>query len=145
MQSTIPSDIEIIKNIQHDCGLVEADSTQIHQVAMNLITNAYHAVEEKSGKITVLLKEFELSQGDFPGSSLKPGRYVQFTVSDTGYGIESDVMDKIFDPYFTTKEQGKFTGLGLATVYGIVKEYLGDIIRYTVRLERAPHSMYSCR
>lgn len=130
-RSTIPSDIEIKQRIQPDCGLVKADSTQIHQVAMNLITNAYHAVEDNSGKISVYLKETDLSWGDVLGSQLKPGRYAHLTISDNGCGIDPGVMDKIFEPYFTTKGQGKGTGLGLATVYGIVREYKGDITVYS--------------
>ncbi|MCP4413434.1 MAG: PAS domain S-box protein, partial [Gammaproteobacteria bacterium] len=124
-KSTIPSNIEISEDIQHDCGLIKADPTQIHQVAMNLITNAYHAVEEKSGKIVVQLKEFELGENDWLGKSFEPGRYAQLTISDTGCGIDPVIKDKIFDPYFTTKEEGKGTGLGLATVYGIISEYHG--------------------
>ncbi len=130
-RATIPSDIEIMEDIQDDCSHVKADPTQIHQVAMNLITNAYHAIEGERGKIAVHLKEFELSQSDLPDSSLKPGRYAHLAISDTGCGIDSSIIDKIFNPYFTTKEQGKGTGLGLATVYGIVREDQGDIKVYS--------------
>lgn len=126
-RSTIPSNIEIIQDIQNDCGLVMADPTQLHQVAMNLITNAYHAVEPTGGTIAIQLKETAIGSGDLAGSSLEQGRYAILTVSDTGGGIESAIIDKIFDPYFTTKDQGKGTGLGLAVVYGIVKDHNGDI------------------
>ena len=104
-----------------------ADPTQLHQVAMNLITNAYHAVEQSGGKISVNLKETALSCNEWPNSSLEPGQYALLSISDTGYGIDPTVMDKIYEPYFTTKERGKGTGLGLAAVYGIVKEHHGDI------------------
>jgi len=126
-RSTIPVNIRIKHNIQIDCGMVLADSTQIHQIAMNLITNAYHAVEETGGEIFVRLKETQLQEVDVTSGSLKPGRYVLLTVSDTGKGIAPSVMDKIFEPYFTTKENGKGTGLGLAVVHGIVKEHGGAI------------------
>jgi len=126
-RSTIPANIEIKDVIQSDCGSVEANPTQVHQIAMNLITNAYHAVEPTGGEIIVQLKEVRLKPGDLPESLLKPGRYAVLTVSDTGCGIDSAVIDKIFDPYFTTKDKGKGTGLGLAVVYGIVKEYHGEI------------------
>lgn len=126
-RSTIPSDIEIIHDIQNDCRPVLADATQIHQIAMNLITNAYHAVETNSGKISVRLKETILAREDLADSGLAPGGYVVLTVSDTGSGIDPSIINRIFDPYFTTKGQGKGTGLGLAVVYGIVKEHGGDI------------------
>jgi PAS domain S-box-containing protein len=130
-RSTIPADIEIIHDIQGDCGLVLSDPTQMHQIVMNLITNAYHAVEQSGGKISVQLKETEIGLEDFVNTSLEPGQYSMLSISDTGYGIDPTVMDKIFEPYFTTKEQGKGTGLGLAVVFGIVKEHNGDIKVYS--------------
>jgi PAS domain S-box-containing protein len=126
-RSTIPSNIEIKQFVQGDCGFVMADAIQLHQVAMNLITNAYHAVEQKGGEISVQLTEKSLSIEDLEDVSLKPGGYVMLSVSDTGHGIDPGVMDKIFDPYFTTKEKSKGTGLGLAVVFGIVKEHGGEI------------------
>jgi len=130
-RSTIPSNIEIDQNIQSNCGLVKADSTQIHQVAMNLITNAYHAVEENGGKISVQLSETTIDVDDLDDSYLEPGQYIELSVSDTGIGIEPGIIDNIFEPYFTTKKKGKGTGLGLATVYGIVKEHNGGIKVYS--------------
>ncbi len=130
-RSSIPSYVEISQYFQNDCGLVMADPTQIHQIAMNLITNAFHAVEATGGKIHVKLKETALGGDDIPGSDFESSRYALLSVSDTGCGISPDVIDKIFDPYFTTKEQGKGTGLGLAVVYGIVKEHGGDIKVYS--------------
>jgi CheY-like chemotaxis protein/two-component sensor histidine kinase len=126
-RSTIPTDIEILQDIQPDCGLAMADPTQIHQIAMNLITNAYHAVEPSRGKIRVSLKETDIETVDLAGSPMNPGRYAILRVSDTGCGIDPAILDKIFEPYFTTKERGKGTGLGLAVVYGILKGYGGDI------------------
>jgi PAS domain S-box-containing protein len=128
IRSTIPSNIEISQDIQTDCGLVMADPTQVHQIGMNLITNAYHAMEQEAGgKISVQLKETTLG-GDDPASvSLEPGPYAVLSVFDNGCGITPAVMDRIFEPYFTTKATGKGTGLGLAVVFGIVKEHHGDI------------------
>jgi CheY-like chemotaxis protein len=97
-----------------------ADPTQIHQVAMNLITNALHAVEEKNGIIYVQLEEIT-------DSVSQPEKCIRLSVSDNGIGISPDTIQKIFEPYFTTKEKGKGTGLGLAVVYGIVKEHKGEI------------------
>jgi PAS domain S-box-containing protein len=126
-RSTIPANIEISTDIQNDCAAVLLDPSQFHQVAMNLIINAYHAVEQSGGIISIRLQEITLENDQMMGTSLPPGRYALFSVADTGCGIEPSIMDKIFDPYFTTKEQGKGTGLGLAVVYGIVKELKGDI------------------
>lgn len=127
-RSTIPADIRIEHDIRDDCGKVMADPVQVHQVAMNLITNAYHAVEDRQGGIiSVELRPTELNDCDLIGTFIVPGPYAMLTVSDTGCGIDPEVMDKIFEPYFTTKEQGKGTGLGLSVVYGIVKEHGGEI------------------
>ncbi len=130
-RSTIPSNIAISHRIQPDCGLVMADPIQIHQIAMNLITNAYHAVEHNHGSILIHLKEICLASGDLIGRPILPGRYALLTVSDTGSGIDPAVKDKIFEPYFTTKVQGKGTGLGLSTVYGIINRHNGDITVYS--------------
>ena len=127
-RSSIPAEIEITQNLQPDCGLVLADPTQVHQVAMNLITNAYHACEITSGTIHVSVRQVDIGLDDLKGKSLDPGPHVLLTVEDTACGIDPEVLDKIFEPYFTTKEVGKGTGLGLATVYGIVKEHQGDIM-----------------
>lgn len=131
IRSTIPTNIKIHDNIQKDCGLVMADPTQIHQIAMNLITNAFHAVENKNGIIAIELKEIILKKKELPDSLLPPGKYTRLTVSDNGTGIKRSTINKIFEPYFTTKEKGKGTGLGLAVVYGIVKEHKGDIKVYS--------------
>lgn len=126
-RATIPAYIDILQDIQKDCGPVLADPTQLHQIAMNLITNAYHAVEPEGGRISVRLREIESSPPEMTGAPLHPGRYARLTVSDTGCGIEPRVMEKVFEPYFTTKKKGKGTGLGLSVVYGIVKEHGGEI------------------
>jgi C4-dicarboxylate-specific signal transduction histidine kinase/CheY-like chemotaxis protein len=139
-RSTIPSNIKIKENIDTNCGLIMADATQIHQVAMNLITNAFHAIEEKNGIIDVTLKQIELKNGEIPNSLLKTGLYIQLSVADNGGGMTQSVQKKIFDPYFTTKEIGKGTGLGLAVVYGIIKEHKGDI---TVSSEEGKGSTFN--
>ena len=127
LRSSIPTTIDIRQNIDPDCGVVIADPTQVHQIVMNLATNAYHAMEETGGGLKVTLKQVQLDTDQALLSKLVPGEYALLTVSDTGVGIEKDVMDKIFDPYFTTKEIGKGTGLGLSVVQGIVKSGNGDI------------------
>ena len=127
IRASIPMHIEISSDIEPDCGMVSADPTQIHQIAMNLITNAYHAVEETGGTINIELKETEFKPDGLPDNPITAPKYVVLTVSDTGTGIDKTLINKIFDPYFTTKEHGKGTGLGLSVVYGIVREYCGDI------------------
>jgi len=130
-RSTIPTNIEIQQNIQENCGVVIADPSQIHQIAMNLITNALHAVENKNGIIDIKLNELGLEDHELQDSTLQSGDYVRLSVSDNGVGISQNTIHKIFEPYFTTKMQGKGTGLGLAVVYGIVKEHAGDIKVYS--------------
>lgn len=130
-RSTLPANIEINQDIQPDCGMILADSTQIHQVAMNIITNAYHAVESGGGSISVRLREMALEDTDLPDPNLEPGKYAVLSIFDTGIGIAPDVIESIFDPYFTTKALGKGTGLGLAVVHGIVKDHHGAIKVYS--------------
>ncbi|SHJ19389.1 PAS domain S-box-containing protein [Desulfatibacillum alkenivorans DSM 16219] len=128
LRSSIPASIQFEKKINKECGPVLADPTQIHQLLMNLCTNAYHAMGESGGVLTVEFDEAAvLSDGNPATINLKPGKYVRLTISDTGHGMTQAVQEKIFDPYFTTKAQGKGTGLGLAVVHGIVKSMEGDI------------------
>ncbi len=131
VRATIPANINISHHIENNCGLVMADPTQVHQIAMNLITNAYHAVDPANGDIHIQLKKAVLESETLVGRDIEPGPYALLTVSDNGCGISSGNMEKIFEPYFTTKEQGKGTGIGLSTVYGIVKEHGGDIQVYS--------------
>lgn len=130
-RAIIPADIDLHTDFQQDCGMVMSDPSQLHQVAMNLITNAYHAIEPNSGCIFVQLKEVVILEDELMNLSLAPARYARLTVSDTGTGIDPRIIDKIFDPYFTTKEQGKGTGLGLAVVHGIIRKHHGDIKVYS--------------
>jgi PAS domain S-box-containing protein len=128
LRASLPSTIEIRKKIDKDCKCVSADPTRIHQVIMNLCTNAYHAMRENGGVLEVVLSGITIDIGDTAGHlNLTPGRYVMLKVSDTGKGIEKSVIDRIFDPYFTTKAKGEGTGMGLAMVHGIVKSLGGDI------------------
>ena len=131
IRSTIPTTISINQNLQPDCGPVTADPTQIHQIVMNLATNAYHAMEENGGELKVNLKEIKLGKDDLIDPDMSPGLYACLTIGDTGVGMYKEVMNRIFDPYFTTKEKGKGTGMGLAVVHGIVKGMMGDIRVYS--------------
>lgn len=128
LRSSLPSTIEITTNIIKEDDLVIADPTQIHQVIMNLCTNASHAMRENGGILSVILEHFEINHESlsfYP--DLPAGEYLRLIVSDTGYGMDNNTKERIFDPFFTTKERGEGTGLGLAVVYGIIKELKGTI------------------
>ncbi len=128
LKGSIPSTIKIIDKIDRNCGYIDADPTRIHQVIMNLCTNAFHAMEEIGGELTISLKEVSLSNKDLTNHpNLTLNNYLALKISDTGYGMDDKTRERIFDPYFTTKKEGKGTGLGLATVYSIVKSYDGTI------------------
>jgi len=128
LRSSIPTTIEIRENIQ-DTGPIMADPTQIHQVVMNLCTNAYHAMRSRGGILEVAFREAEKNPGIAPDiSRMTSVCYAVLSVRDTGIGMEKAVLSKIFDPYFTTKELGEGTGLGLAVVDGIVREHRGKIV-----------------
>jgi len=131
IRSTLPATIEISMDVKKDCGLIMADPTQIHQVIMNLITNAYHAMEDTGGNLNITLKKIELGVDDLLDPGMEPGTYVCLTVADTGVGMDKSIIRRIFDPYFTTKEEGKGTGLGLSVVHGIVKSHSGHISVYS--------------
>ncbi len=128
LRATIPSSIEIHSSVDEDCGLIKGDPTQIHQVIMNLSTNAYHALQETGGKLEVSLKEINLSyEESLQKVGIKVGRHLELTVKDNGHGMTPQVLERIFDPYYTTKKQGKGTGLGLSVTHGIIKNHGGDI------------------
>ena len=127
LRATIPSTIDIRSDISSR-STVLGDPTQIHQVLMNLCTNAVHAMRDQVGTLEVTLVDIFLEPklGD-PYSELHEGLHVQLIVKDTGHGIGPAIMDRIFDPFFTTKEAGVGTGLGLSVVHGIVKGHGGVI------------------
>ncbi|MCP4576750.1 MAG: PAS domain S-box protein [Deltaproteobacteria bacterium] len=128
LRASFPAIIEIRQKTEAVEDTVLADPTQIHQVVMNLCTNAYHAMNRQTGVLDVSLAPVDIdSESASKVPDLQPGSYVKLTVSDTGTGMDPDVMERIFDPYFTTKEKGTGTGMGLAVVYGIVKGHGGAI------------------
>jgi len=131
IRSTIPTTIEIKQDINADCGAIKADPTQIHQIVMNLTTNAYHAMEETGGELKVSLKQIKLEPLDLMYPKMAPGVYACLIVADTGAGMDKNVTDKIFDPFFTTKAIGKGTGMGLSVVHGIVTSLEGAIQVYS--------------
>ncbi len=128
IRATFPATIEIKKNIQSNLGAVLADETQIHQVMMNLCANAFQAMQEEGGLLEVTLVPFTVSTGDSSSYlDISPGKYLKLIVADTGQGMDSGTMTRIFEPYFTTKKSSGGTGLGLSTVHGIVKDHGGGI------------------
>jgi len=127
LRASLPTTIEIRQDIQSD-SFVLADPTQIHQVLMNLCTNAGFALQDKGGVLEVKLEDMELDT-DFTSRhpDMKPGSYMKLTVSDTGHGMPPDVLERAFDPFFTTKKKGEGTGMGLSVVHGIVKNHGGTV------------------
>jgi PAS domain S-box-containing protein len=127
LRSSLPANIEIRSNIRTNKQVL-ADATEIHQVVMNLCTNAYHAMLGNGGALQIDLQDQALDQiGTSLDVDLPPGDYVRLTISDTGCGISPAVIDRIFEPYFTTKSKTQGTGLGLAVVHGIIKSHQGAI------------------
>ncbi len=138
LRSTIPSNINIKSRFYEDEDLVLCDVTEIHEIVMNLCTNSYHSMEKKGDTIKlcldkvsldkVSLDKVNLDKKRLPDNlNLSPGEYVCLSVSDNGTGIKPELIERIFEPYYTTKEIGKGSGLGLSVVHGIVKSYKGDI------------------
>ena len=140
LRASIPTTIEIEDRISSASGHVLANPTQIHQVMMNLCTNAAHAMNEKGGVLEVSLEDVDLRSGAPPcPAELPSGSYVRLSVKDTGVGMSPEIRERIFEPYFTTKEKGVGTGLGLAVVHGIVKSLGGTI---TVQSEKGKGSVF---
>lgn len=132
LRSTLSPTIVFREDVARDCGHIMADPTQIQQILINLCTNAAHAMEERGGTLNVSLHEIVVHPGDtIDGQDVRPGEYVRLVVGDTGCGMDKATLERIFEPYFTTKEQGKGTGIGLALVHGIVKGHGGYISVYS--------------
>lgn len=133
LRSSIPKSVEIRENIVDHDTLILADPTQIHQIIMNLCTNAHHAMREKGGILAVELIHSEIHPHDEKINTLHltPGPHLLLKVCDNGKGMEKAIQDRIFDPYFTTKKSGEGTGMGLAVVQGIVKSHGGHISVYS--------------
>ena len=129
IKATAPSNIAVHLDVDSETSFVDCSSTQIHQVIMNLCTNAVHAMEEKGGSLKIHMGDVYL---DTPVGSEQlvqcdPGAYLKISVADTGSGIPSEHRERIFDPFFTSKEQGKGSGMGLSVVLGIMRSHGGCI------------------
>ncbi len=132
MRTSVPFGVKIVQEIEKECGLFKGDPTQIHQMIMNLTTNAYHAMEETGGTLRVKLEKVDINQKNLITPDMPTGTYVCLSVSDSGTGMTKEVEKRVFDPFFTTKEPGKGTGMGLAVVHGIVEKSGGTIQISTV-------------
>ena len=141
IRPSTPSTIEIRKEIDSS-SQVMGNETQIHQIIMNLCANAAHAMQKDGGILTVTLKDVIISEETDPSLDCENGDYVELTVSDTGYGIEPDIIERIFDPYFTTKQTGEGTGMGLAMVRGIVDSYGGSITVTSIPDKKTVFTVY---
>ncbi len=128
IRASLPTTIEIHQTVESNSAVL-ADLTQMHQVVMNLCTNASHAMQAAGGTLRVSLVDVEI-ESDFAAGhpGLLPGPYIQLSVMDTGHGMTSEVLNRIYDPFFTTKEKGEGTGMGLSVVHGIVKSHGGEVI-----------------
>jgi len=127
LRSSIPTSIEIKKRIDSDSAVL-ADPIKIHQLLINLCTNAYHAIGENNGSIIISLVDKKIQKSKKVNNTrIPPGDYLELEVADTGSGMDKSILEKIFDPYFTTKQVGQGTGIGLALVKAIVKEHEGFI------------------
>ncbi len=128
LRHSIPTGIELTWSVSPETPTILADSTQMHQVLVNLCTNAYQAMENQSGRILIELQQVDFDEPQASALSLPhAGRYAMLAVSDTGSGMDAKTMERIFDPFFTTKPPGKGTGLGLSVIHGIVKGHEGGI------------------
>lgn len=128
LHGSLPPTVEISLSISDDCGMIEGDPTQIHQLLLNLCNNAFQAMPERKGVLEILLDEVEVDgrlAAELEG--LPAGRYARLVIGDDGVGMDEETMSRIFEPYFTTKRQGEGSGLGLATVHGIVKNHGGAV------------------
>ncbi|MGA8180825.1 MAG: PAS domain S-box protein, partial [Desulfobacterales bacterium] len=142
IRATLPSSIEIRTDLKSDAAIL-GDQIKIHQILMNLCTNASHAMQEKGGVMSVSLSEVEIDSGFiFKHFDIKSGSYLKLSVSDTGHGMPPGLMEHIFDPFFTTKEKGQGTGMGLSVVHGIVKSHNGTIHAYSEPGEGSTFNVY---
>lgn len=146
LRASLPTTIEIRQNIDTHCEPIIADPIQIQQVLMNLCTNAAQAMHDQTeGVLSVALQEVTLDSVDLkshPDIVPVPGTYIKLTIGDTGHGMEQAICEKIFEPYFTTKEKGKGTGLGLSVAHGIIKNHGGDITVYSELREGTTFNIY---
>lgn len=134
LRATIPVNIEITHDIASSCCTVYGVPVQFHQIILNICTNAHHAIGNTNGRISITLQGVEIGRDDFRNAEgYEAGSYLELTIADTGMGMEQSTLEQLFDPYFSTKQKGEGTGLGLSVVHGIVKKHEGFIRVYSER------------
>jgi PAS domain S-box-containing protein len=131
LRASLPSSIEIRQDIEATAPSILGDPTEIHQVVMNLGTNAWHAIKERDGVLEVRLTSLEIDTDFAAAHDLQPGPHIHLSVSDSGCGMDRATVERIFEPFFTTKPPGSGTGLGLAVVHGVIKKHGGAITVYS--------------
>ncbi|MCK4760691.1 MAG: PAS domain S-box protein [Candidatus Aminicenantes bacterium] len=131
LENSVPANVEIRKNAEEGLQPILADRVQLRQVFTNLCSNAFFAMKEKGGVLDISLKEIEIDFEPVFGEESEASKYQQLIVADTGHGMDAATRGRIFEPYFTTREVGEGTGLGLAMVYGTVKSHRGKIRVYS--------------
>jgi len=130
IRASLPSTIEIIQNIKTQDDFIFGEPGKIHQVILNVCTNSYHAMKNTGGVLEVSLTNIDINdRKTYP--EIEPGNYVRIAIKDTGCGIEKNIINRIFEPYFTTRNVGEGSGFGLSVVYGIVKSHNGHIKVYS--------------
>ncbi len=127
LTASLHATIQIQQYVDPAAGIIEADATEIHQIIMNLCTNAYHAMSKTGGRLEVKVENADINAESAGRLEIAAGNYLTLSVGDTGHGMRPEVLERIFEPYFTTKEKDKGTGLGLAVVHGILKSYGGAV------------------
>ncbi len=143
LRATVPATVKIEVDIAPDCGRVLADATQIHQVLLNLGSNAAHAMRSTGGTMHLALAPVTLDSTQAAAlSHLEPGQYIRLDCRDTGHGMDEETQKRIFDPFFTTKEVGQGTGLGLSVVHGIMQAHRGAITVWSAPGQGATFTLY---
>ncbi len=143
LRATIPSNIEFESTVAADAPMVLANANQFHQILMNLGTNAWHSMKDRSGRLQVRLERFVVDEAHASAQpQLRPGLYARVSVADTGCGMDPETLRRIFEPFFTTKPPGQGTGLGLAVVHGIMETHDGAVTVYSQPGEGAIFHLY---
>jgi signal transduction histidine kinase/CheY-like chemotaxis protein len=127
LRSSLPSSVVIASEFDPEAPAVLADASQLHQIVMNLGTNAAHAMRARGGELRIVIKRVDIAEQSRSRPDLRPGRYARLSVRDGGHGMDEATLKRAFEPFFTTKKQGEGTGLGLAVVHGIVRDHDGAI------------------
>jgi PAS domain S-box-containing protein len=142
LSASLPRNISVHENIRLDPALAQADPIQLHQVFLNLCTNAFQAMREIGGDLTLSLDAETLDPQSAEALNIAAGRYLRLSITDNGPGIDQEILDKIFDPFFTTKGKAEGTGLGLAVVHGIIQAHKGAVAVTSVPWERTSFAIY---